>query len=64
MQFAAFLEIVHAAAGLVKSSPAQNFWQWLGRANALLVFAVRIPEVRCLFLAISPNVVVEGWGGG
>lgn len=32
--------------GIVKSSPISNFWQWLGRSNALLVFALRIPEVR------------------
>lgn len=32
-------------AGLVKSSPVNNFWQWLGRSNALFVFAIRIPHV-------------------
>lgn len=32
-------------AGIVPSSPVSNFWQWLGRANALFKFAVGIPEV-------------------
>jgi hypothetical protein len=34
-----------APAGIVKSNPTNNFLQWLGRSNALLVFAARIPEV-------------------
>lgn len=34
-----------AHAGIVPSSPVNNFWQWLGRANALFKFAVGIPEV-------------------
>jgi hypothetical protein len=40
------LPLLPMSAGIVKSNPVSNFWQWLGRSNALLVFAVNIPEVR------------------
>ncbi|KAF8065570.1 Hacd2 [Scenedesmus sp. PABB004] len=46
LQFAAFAEILHAGTGIVPSSPISNFWQWLGRANALFKFAVGIPELQ------------------
>lgn len=57
LQFAAALEIVHAAAGIVKSNPVSNFWQWLGRANALIVFAVQIPELQTQIWAVTMLLV-------
>ncbi|WIA16400.1 hypothetical protein OEZ85_013092 [Tetradesmus obliquus] len=51
LQFAAFAEILHAGTGIVPSSPVTNFLQWLGRANALFMFAVGIPELQHLSCA-------------
>ncbi|KIY98543.1 hypothetical protein MNEG_9418 [Monoraphidium neglectum] len=46
MQMIAFVEIVHAATGLVPSSPLNTFMQWLGRSNALYRIAQAIPELH------------------
>ncbi|KAI8469875.1 MAG: tyrosine phosphatase-like protein [Monoraphidium minutum] len=46
MQMIAFVEIVHAATGLVPSSALNTFMQWLGRSNALYRIAQAIPELH------------------
>ena len=39
------LEILHAAAGLVRGSPAAALLQWAGRSNCLFAVLHCIPEV-------------------
>jgi very-long-chain (3R)-3-hydroxyacyl-CoA dehydratase len=61
MQFAAFAEIVHAAAGLVPSSPVAAFMQWLGRSNALFRIAQAIPE---LLMHVAAPLMLAVWSAG
>ena len=45
-QLLAFLETVHAALGLSRSSPGTSFAQWFGKSNVLLGILYFIPELQ------------------
>ncbi|KAK9790774.1 hypothetical protein WJX73_006389 [Symbiochloris irregularis] len=45
-QAAAFLEVIHAATGIVRGSPATAFLQWFGRSNVLFGILLYTPEVQ------------------
>jgi len=47
-QAAAFLEVVHAAAGLVRGSPANALVQWAGKSHVLLLALARVPRLQVL----------------
>eukprot|EP00898_Chlorokybus_atmophyticus_P002226 jgi/Chlat1/3003/Chrsp2S00365 len=52
-QLAAFLEVIHAALGLVRSNPALVFLQWLGRSHVLFACVYSVDEVK-----VSPALPV------
>jgi hypothetical protein len=43
----------HTAAGWVKSSPVNNFMQWLGRSHAMFCICDAIATVSCRFIAAA-----------
>ncbi|KAL3695815.1 hypothetical protein R1sor_009891 [Riccia sorocarpa] len=48
LQLAAFLEVLHAAVGLVPSGVLTSFMQWGGRTHVLLAIIGKLPEVQIL----------------
>lgn len=64
-QGAAILEVLHAASGLVRGSPATALLQWAGRSNCLFAVLHCIPElwqtlaVPVLFMAWAISEVIR-----
>lgn len=57
-QLISFMEILHAALGIVRGSPAAAFLQWTGRANVLFAVILAIPQIKS---GVAAGAMVIAW---
>eukprot|EP00897_Mesotaenium_endlicherianum_P010251 jgi/Mesen1/9254/ME000006S09256 len=47
-QLASFLEVIHAALGIVRSGAGTALMQWAGRSHVLFAVLLQVPEVQAV----------------